>query len=80
MHWDSWGGQGFGMGFGGLPMLLFWIGVIAAIVWLIASALRSGTRSSDANASSAIEVLKRRYAQGEISKEEYEQKKKDLLG
>ncbi|MGB9621433.1 MAG: SHOCT domain-containing protein [Brevinematia bacterium] len=27
----------------------------------------------------AIEVLKRRYARGEISKEEFEEKKKDIL-
>ncbi len=79
MHWDYWGGQGFGMGFG-LLMILFWVGVIAAVVWLISTLVRGGTRAPDANDPSAIEVLKRRYAQGEISKEEYEQKKKDLLG
>ncbi len=80
MHWDYWGGQGFGMGFGGLLMILFWVGVIAAVVWLISTLVRGGTQAPDTNDPSAMEVLKRRYAQGEISKDEYEQKKKDLLG
>jgi putative membrane protein len=79
MHWDSWGGPGFGMGFGWL-MILFWVGVIAAVVWLISTLMQGKSRISQPSEPTAIDILKRRYAQGEISKDEYEQKKKDLLG
>lgn len=67
---------GMGMGFG---MIWFWIIGIAflvLIIWLI-------TRSQNQNAAnnqykSAIEILKERYARGEIDKEEFEEKKSQL--
>lgn len=80
MHWDYWGGEGFGMGIGGWFMIIFWVGVIVAVVWLVSTMMRGGTGVSGLDAPSALEILKRRYAQGEISKDEYEKKKKDLLG
>ena len=40
----------------------------------------SGSRPSDSpKAESVLEILKKKYAQGEINKEEYEEKKKDLV-
>ncbi len=59
---------------------LFWIAVIVAILffirWLIVTRRHRnrGARPTD----SALEILKIRYAKSEISKEEFEQKKKDL--
>ena len=59
-------------------MVVFWIAVIVGLVllirWLVQSA-RSGTGSTE----SPLDILKRRYAKGEIDKKEFEQKKKDLL-
>ena len=59
-----------------LWMLLFWglivVGLILGIRWLIGQAKE--TRSD-----SALEILRQRYARGEINKEEFEAKKKDLL-
>ena len=65
----------FGLGFGGLwlgpvLMLLFWVGVIALIVWAIRSLFPAGQRTER---DSALESLRRRYATGEISAAEYEQ-------
>ncbi len=79
---DGWGMMGgFGWGwFMPIFMILFWLLVIWGIVALVRGL--SGPRSSDSTtpmADSAIEVLKRRYARGEIGKEEYEEKKKDLI-
>ncbi len=73
---------GFHMGsFSIILMGLFWIAVIVAILffirWLIVS---TGHRNRDARPQdSALEVLRMRYAKGEINKEEFEEKRKDLL-
>jgi putative membrane protein len=74
-------GWGYGMGgFGSIIMLVFWIAVIVGIIflvrWLLVSTGGSGrsARSED----SALEILKRRYARGEIDKEEFEEKKRPL--
>lgn len=58
-------------------MILFW----GLVIWGIVALVRgpSGSRGSNSStADSALEVLKRRYARGEINKEEYEEKKKDI--
>lgn len=61
-------------------MALFWIVVLGLIVWLVVAAIRRPGGSQNSTWSgSALEVLKKRYARGEISKEEYEEKKKDLV-
>jgi putative membrane protein len=47
---------------------------------VIAAVRRPGESDSSArSADSALELLKKRYARGEIDKQEYEEKKKDLL-
>jgi len=70
---------GYGMGwFGSIIMVAFWIAVVVGIVFLIRW-LAQSTRGGAGSAESALEILKRRYAKGEIDKKEFEQKKKDLL-
>jgi len=71
-------------GFGwGMFMPLFGILFLVLIVWAILSLSRGGSLSGDADSSSradsAREILKRRYARGEVSRAEYEEKKKDLI-
>jgi putative membrane protein len=72
---------GWGMGwFGGIFMIIFWILILVALVffikWLIQSTSRSQTGGT--NGSRALEILKERYARGEIEKAEFESKKTDL--
>jgi putative membrane protein len=81
--WDMGPGMlGWGMlaWFAPLMMLIFWIAIILAIIffirWLIVS---SRSRQSSASQESALEILKKRYARGEVGKEEFEEKKRDLL-
>jgi len=66
---------GFGMGLGGLVMLVFWGVVIAGIVLLVR---QLGQRGSASSVEKPVDVLKRRYAAGEISREQYEQMKQEV--
>ena len=72
MHPMWWGAWGLGMM---VIMLLFWVVVIVGLVvgirWLLGQAKAP---SSD----SALEIVRQRYARGEINKEEFEAKKRDL--
>jgi putative membrane protein len=72
------GGYGMMGGFGWLgmlTMLLFWIGVVALVVWALSNLFpaRQATVEPD-----ALEILKRRYARGEISHEEFVQAREAL--
>jgi putative membrane protein len=70
--------SGFGFGwFMPVLMILFWGLVIWGVVALVRG-LSGPDRYDSATADSALEILKRRYARGEVSKNEYEQKKREL--
>ncbi len=73
MHWN----YGWGMGFGWLIMIIFWVLVILGVVYLIK--LIAGGARREEKRDTALDILKQRYAKGEITKEEFEEKKKDLL-
>ena len=80
MFGGPWGSGGFGI-FGMVFMLVFWVLIIAGIVlvvkWLVEQGRSGGAPGSGGE--SALDILKKRYARGEIGKEEFEAKKKDLL-
>ena len=60
---------------GGIMMIVFWGLFVAFIVWVVREV---GGRNHRSN-SNALDILKERYAKGEINKEEFEAKKKDLI-
>ena len=72
---------GWGMGwFGMIFMLIFWVLVILGLVflirWLIQNTRKDAGTSNEG--SKALDILKERYARGEIDKEEFEGKRRDL--
>jgi putative membrane protein len=50
---------------------------LSLIKWLVQNT-RGDSRSGERGVSRALEILKERYAQGEINKQEFEEKKRDL--
>ena len=73
MMWDF--GIGWWWGFGGIFMVLLWIGLIILIVWGVTKLSKGGGSEIKKD---AMDIVRERYAKGEISKEEFEQIKKDL--
>lgn len=57
----------------GIIMIIFWIMLILVVVWLIQNCLKD-KRSTD----SALEIAQKRYAKGEISKEQFDEIKRNL--
>lgn len=75
-HWEMhpmwwWGWAMMAMMF--LFWVLFIVGLVVGIRWLLG-------KGNEPKQDSAIEILRQRYARGEINKEEFEAKKKDLGG
>jgi putative membrane protein len=70
-----WGVWGIGMM---LMMLVFWglviVGIVFGIRWLVRQDRQGSPRTTD----SALEILRQRYARGEINREEFEAKRRDL--
>ncbi|MDP2983280.1 MAG: SHOCT domain-containing protein [Candidatus Latescibacter sp.] len=72
MHGFGWGGL-----FMGFFMLVFWIVIIGAAYVIIRNISHKG--GGIISSETPLDILKKRYARGEISKEEFEQMKRDLM-
>lgn len=76
MHygWNMMGGGFFGIGW--IMIILFWIvvilGIVALIKWIV------GSDKTDHSSQKPLEILKERYARGEIDKKEYQEMKKEI--
>ena len=75
---DGYGMAG-GFGFGGIFMILWWVliivGIVVLVKWLVTS---SGTTGRSGGDDKALELLKERYARGEIDEQEFQKRKRDL--
>lgn len=62
---------------GGGWMMIFWILILVLLIVVLVKAVsNNGTQNTG---ESPMDILKRRYASGEIDKEEFEERKKELL-
>jgi putative membrane protein len=66
-------------GFGGpFAMVIFWAALIAGLVYLVQIIRREKPYGAGVREPSPLEVLRRRYAAGELDRDEYERIKRDL--
>ena len=72
--WDGWGPM---MPFGGM---LFWIILLLVIFVVVMFVKRTGKSSESQNSTreTALDILKTRYAKGDLNKEEFERMKQDI--
>jgi len=66
--------QGLEMGWGWIIGLI----VLVIIIWIIVRALSRKKTPKLPNNRSPLDILKERYARGEIGKEEFEEKRKSI--
>jgi len=62
----------------GAGMWIFWIVVLLVLLFIIRLVIKGATGQPDTRLETPLEILKKRYARGEIDKEEYESIKNDL--
>lgn len=72
--WGAHDGMGWWMMFGAIWMVIFW----GAIIWLIAWGVSRFGGREQRDGESALEVARKRYASGEITREQFEQLHRDL--
>jgi putative membrane protein len=70
--------MGLGLGMGGLGliwMLIFWVGLIVLALWLVSLLFPAAGKSNhdEGISPAALDILKERYARGELTKEEYQE-------
>ncbi|MQY78093.1 MAG: SHOCT domain-containing protein [Bacteroidetes bacterium] len=67
-------GMGFGMGWGWIIGLI----ILVAVIWVIVKASNQNSHTNQSGNKTFLDLLKERYARGEIDKEEFEEKKRNL--
>lgn len=82
-HMGRWMMGNWGMGwFGGIFMLLFWVLIIAGIIFLVRWLFQNTGRGNEpgtGSVSQAMDILKVRYAKGEITRDTFESMKNEIL-
>ncbi len=66
-------------GFSWIFMILWWALIIAGIIALMRWLVKDQSRKTQEYGNTPLEILKDRYAKGEINSKEFEERKKNLL-
>ena len=72
--WHSGDGMGWWMVIGSVWMVFFWV----AVAWFFLRFFSRGENETKGSSESALEIAKRRYAAGEITREQFEELRRDL--
>jgi putative membrane protein len=72
-YYSNWGMMGW---FGGIMMILFWLALVLLVVWIVRATVPAQRRD---DGDVALDLLRRRFAAGEISQAEYEQARRILV-
>ena len=76
------GGYGpYGYGYnplGAIISLVSWALIIGGVILLVVWLVRNAGKTTGASSESPLDILKARYAKGEITKKQYEEIKRDL--
>ena len=76
--WDM-GAHGWGwIGIGAVHMLLFWGFIILAIIAIVRWLGSDSSGPQEGGSKTALDILKERYARGELEREEFERMRRDL--
>lgn len=79
--WGMMGGWGGGYGLLHLVIsVAILIAIVAFVVWLVRSVAGPSMHYTQSRRSPGLDALEERYARGEINRDEYLQKKKDIGG
>jgi putative membrane protein len=71
----GWGHMmGYGYGYGGMLMWIIFIVIFGVLIYFLMQAAKGRGRAGE----TPLEILKKRYAKGEITKEEFDRMKKDI--
>ena len=66
------------MAFGGGFMWIFWLVLLVAVVFVLKSTIGSNTGATAKQEDSPLDILKKRYARGDIDEEEFNQRRIEL--
>jgi putative membrane protein len=75
---NGYDGHGWGMGWGMGWWWIIGLIILIAIIWIAVKTMNKNNSTVKTNGKSALDFLKERYAKGEINKQEFEERKKDL--
>jgi putative membrane protein len=81
-HWNMNGwGHMMGFGYGGILMWIIFLIIIGVIIYLVLRGTKSSNPfgSDSSSGETPLDILKKRYAKGEITREEFEGMKRDLF-
>lgn len=75
--WEWMGGM---MLFGGIFWVILLVLGVIAVMWLVRGSWHGGNRPGSDRGPAGLDILKERYARGEVGRDEYLQKERDILG